>query len=242
MLSLPFLSQLPTSGETMNYCRTFRDRRRQRFRLPALTISQLDMWSKMTDCSFLLTESSNSQMSKDFLVNLVELIQQANFQTIWALRFEDYWTRHLTCIDLLKMLVLHSLQLNPSSLTARQCPITVAAVRDAVDEKDWLKLLNRALSGVSTLYIILDSEMLAEMTQDSPYAATRLLEMFSKALSSTIFKVVVSTTAIDETHIRRNWRLESWKKIMIANPEGKRKLPQPRTYSSQQRFKRRRRT
>jgi hypothetical protein len=142
---------------------------------------------------------------------------------------------------LLKVLALHSLQLNPCSLTAGQYPITVAAVRDAVDEKDWLKLLNRALSGVSTLYIILDSELLAQMTQDSPYAATRLLEMFSRILSSTIFKIVVSTTAIDERHIRRNWDLESWTRITISNPEGKRKFADMRTYSAQQRLKRRRR-
>jgi len=241
MLSLPFLSQLPTPGETMHFCRTIRNRRRQRLGLPAPSVSQLEMWSQEQNCSFLFTESFSSQTSKDFPVSLVEAIQEVDLPTIWALRFEDYWTKPLTCVDLLKMLVLHALQVNLGALTTAPYPITVAALRDAAEEKDWLVILNRALYGVSILYIILDAEVLDQMTRHRPYIATRLLELFPRILSSTIIKIVVSAAVIDESYVRRNWDQDRWTKIMISNLMGKRKLEMRRSAPIQQRIKRRRR-
>lgn len=118
ILSLPFLSQLPTSGDTMRYCRTMRERRRKRLTLPPLTVQQLEKWSKDRRCSFLFTESRSTKHAKDFLVDFVDVVLAAGFPSIWALRFEDYWKRSLDVLDLVKMSLLHSLQANPGALQA----------------------------------------------------------------------------------------------------------------------------
>jgi len=123
-------------------------RRRNRTGLLLPDVPQLQVWSKCARSSFLITESSSGQAAKDFLINLIELIRNNDRRILWALRSPDYWERSLTGVDILRMLLIQSLQINSAALTSKDHPITMTHLREVVDESDWFALLSRALTGM----------------------------------------------------------------------------------------------
>lgn len=125
-----------------------RQQRRIRSNLILPNATDLQKWADQKYSSFLVTESSTSQAAKNFLVEILQAIREARFPVLWALRFANYWDSSLTCIDILRMLVLQALQINPDALTMGSNPITMTRLREVVDEVDWLLILNRALQGV----------------------------------------------------------------------------------------------
>jgi hypothetical protein len=188
----------------------------------------------------LFTHSSNTQVSKDFLVDIVGLIREASVPVIWALRFKDFWDKPFTSTDLVKTLINQALQINPDILTSGSHPPTVASFRDAVDERDWLKILDRLLQGVPMLYIVLDADLVGYAIRQNGFETTKLLELFTRVVTSTAVKIMVSDTVIDESYARRNWDLLHWRKVGLENLQGKRKAVTG-TSLAHRRAKRRRR-
>lgn len=223
----------------MNYCRTLRNRRQKRFALPAPSIDQLQQWSRAEGGTFVFTRCNSGQASKDFLVNLIDVIQEAKLPVIWALRFENYWDTLLTYRDLLKMLVIQSLQVKPDALTTGAFPVTVGSFREAIDEKDWLSILSRVLGGMPIIYIVLDADVLGHAMQYNAFATTKLLELAPRIITTTV-KVVVAETAVDNGYLRRNWSNSDWVQVHIDGMGGKRKGGVSRSITHQ-RLKRRRR-
>jgi hypothetical protein len=239
ILSLPIMSYLPTPGQVMNYCRSIRDRRKQRYRLTPPTVRQFEDWSKGDATSFIFTLTGSSQVSQDFLVDSIETIRSSNRPIMWAMRFESYWEKPLTHIDLIKVLVLQCLQINPAVLRTDPFPPTVAAFLDAADEKDWLSLLNRTAKGMPMLYVVLDADVLRNAVDNSRFAVARFLESLVRIVSSTSVKIVVDGTAIDRDYIRRSWDARQWSEARIEDGGGKRRPTA--VYPTQRRTKRRRR-
>ena len=213
ILSASFLEKLPTSGESLRYCQSMQQRRRDRSKLILPNTNDLQKWADQKHSSFLVTESSTSQAAKDFLVELLQVIREARFPVLWALRFADYWESDLTCIDILRMLVLQVLQINPDALTTGSNPITMTHLREAVDETDWLSILNRALQGVQQIYIVLDADLLSHVTNHNRYLATRWVEGFPRTITGTVVKLFVSRYGVDEGYASRNWDSGGWVKL-----------------------------
>ena len=213
ILTMPFAEHLPASGECLRFCQSMvkRTRHSSRFLLPDTT--QLQAWSDLPRSSFIIVQSTSAQVAKAFLVNLVDLIREKNFRILWTLRFPDYWERKLTNLDILRMLVIQSLQINPQALTSSEHPITMTHLREAVDERDWLVLLNRALTGLSYVYIILDADLLSHATGKDRYVATKLIEAFPIMITSTVVKLIVSNAGLDEEYASRHWDPNCWSKL-----------------------------
>jgi hypothetical protein len=146
-------------------------------------------------------------------VEIVDLIRASDGRILWALRFADYWERHLSGADILRMLVIQALQINPKALTSNVHPITMSHLREAVDERDWLMILNRAIAGLPFVYIVLDADLLGHATGQDRYLATKLIEAFPRIVDSTVVKVVVSTAGLDERYASSNWDPECWSKL-----------------------------
>jgi hypothetical protein len=53
-------------------------------------------------------------------------------------------------------------------------------LREAVDERDWPLLLNRALVGIPYAYIVLYADLLGHATGQDRHLATKLIEAFPK--------------------------------------------------------------
>lgn len=213
ILDMSFATNLPASGECLGFCQSMVKRSRCRTRILLPNIAQLQRWSSHPRSSLLVTKCSSGQAARDFLVHLVGVIRASDCQVLWAFRFADYWARNLTSIDILRMLVIQALQINPKCLTSSLYSITMTHLREAVDEKDWLNLLNRAVAGLSFVYIVLDADLLGHATGQDRYLSTKLIEAFTKVVNSTVVKVVISTSGIDETYAENNWDPDCWSKL-----------------------------
>jgi hypothetical protein len=213
ILDMSFATNLPASGECLGFCQSMVKRSRCRTRILLPNIAQLQRWSSHPRSSLLVTKCSSGQAARDFLVHLVGVIRASDCQVLWAFRFADYWVRNLTSIDILRMLVIQALQINPKCLTSSLYSITMTHLREAADEKDWLNLLNRAVAGLSFVYIVLDADLLGHATGQDRYLSTKLIEAFTKVVNSTVVKVVISTSGIDETYAENNWDPDCWSKL-----------------------------
>jgi hypothetical protein len=221
ILNMPFAEHLPASGECLRFCQSMVKRTRYGSRLLLPNTTQLQDWSDRPQSSFLFFQSTSVQVAKAFLINLVDLIREQNFRILWALRFPDYWERKLTNLDILRMLVIQSLQINPHVLTSSAHPITITHLREAVNERDWLVLLNRALIGLSYVYIVLDADLLSHATGQDRYVATKLVEAFPTMVTSTVVKLIVSNAGVDEDYASRHWDPDCWSKLNTDSGTGR---------------------
>lgn len=137
------------------------------------------------------------------------------------------------------MLVIHSLQAKPDALTTGAFPVTVGSFREAVDEKDWLSILNRVVTGMPVMYIVLDADVLGHAMQYNTFATTKLLELVPRLITTTV-RIVVAETAVDNGYLRRNWNSSDWVEVHIDDVGGKRKGGLSRSVTHQRRKRRRR--
>ena len=200
ILSMSFLEKLPTSGESLEYCQSIRRRSQHRMRLQLPDVSRLSTWASEPTNSLLVLQGTSSTVSKAFMVDLIDLVRDAKMPIIWALRYANYWDSPTTSIDILRMLVLQALQINPQAMARGPHPVTMAGMREAATEKDWLEILARALQGVPRIFIALDSGFLSHVTANDRHQATQLVDSFRSRLVNSV-KVFASASNLEETYV-----------------------------------------
>lgn len=199
------MKRLPSSGESLGYCRSMRVRRRDRTKLLLPAISTLQQWASEPKSSVLLMQSGSDQASKDFSAELTTLIRDTNLPIIWALRFPNYWQSELSWTDVLSMLVLQAIQLNPQALTDGSHPLTLKHLREAASEDDWLLILGRALLGIVRVFIVLDTDIIAHATGLDKYQAARHIESMGQKLIPTFTKIFTSRSTVQQTYVKEHW-------------------------------------
>lgn len=199
------MERLPSSGDSLGYCRSMRARRRDRTKLLLPAISTLQHWASEPKSSVLLTQSSSDQASKDFTVDLTTLIRDTSLPIIWALRFTNYWQSELSWTDVLKILVLQAIQLNPQALTDGSHPLTLKHLREADSEEAWLLILRRTLHGIVRVFIVLDTDIIAHATHNDKYRAARHIESLGQDLTPTYTEIFTSKSTVQQTYIQEHW-------------------------------------
>jgi hypothetical protein len=212
ILSLPFTSNLPTSGECYYYCQSMQQRRWSRKMIMFPDKSQIEEWSTRRTTSVLINDTTSGRASKDFLVVLINIIRATKLPILWALRFPNFWERDMSCIDVLRMLVLQALQINPQALNRDSYRLSVAQFREASTEEDWLAILNQALQGLPQVYIILDADLLGHASGQNRYLATRWVEKLPQLLEVPI-KLFICASSLDLSYISRTWKPEEWLRL-----------------------------
>ena len=209
ILSLSFMSNLPTSGESLGYCQSVRARGSVRDSYHSPELSTLETWSSEPRSSMLLTQTSSTQTAKNFFVDLTLLIRESKYPIIWALRYPNFWDKNLTYVDILRMLVIQAIQINPGAISGTT-PITAIHLREASNAIDWLNILKRALTGIPQVYIVIDADLLSFTSENSTYRSTRMIEKFPEILTAMNVKIVVSMANIDQEYVAKNWDPKSW--------------------------------
>lgn len=200
ILSISFLEKLPTSGESLEYCQSIRRRSRRRLELPLPEVSRLSHWAALRRHSLLILRGGSLTVSKAFLIDLIDLVRDTKLPIIWALRYANYWESSNTCIDVLRMLVLQSLQMNPRVLAQGPNPITFAHMREAASTADWLRILAHALHGLPRIFIALDSGLLSHVTTNDKGEATELVDLLLSGLPGSV-KIFVSAVNLQPNYI-----------------------------------------
>ena len=199
MLSLPIWDSLPSSGESLQFCRSLRRRNRQLPRLSQLDLNTLEAWSEKQRSSFLLINSSVPVMARTFMVDLIDLILENRLPIIWALRYSDYWDRRTSTTDVMRILLVQCMQLGADRLLDGPFPLTVEQLREAASLDDWVALLSQLLSRVGNAFLVLDAALLEHATSFERCEILEMLEVLRSKLSSNV-KIVTSSSMVGRAY------------------------------------------
>ncbi|RDW68601.1 hypothetical protein BP5796_09258 [Coleophoma crateriformis] len=213
----PFMSDVPPSSASLKYCWTFSRRQQQAIALSQSEIDLLHFCSEDNNISYMIMETHNPSDDKALLLSLLQQIQAAHRPVIWALRFADYQNRSLCLEDILRTLVLHSLEINRSTLALSAFPITLSSLRAASSQSDWLSILNRSLAGLEKVYIIIDPDLLRFAAENNRCLAVDLLLALKDSITGTRLKIIISSFGINKSYFSQHSTAGSWKVIQINN-------------------------
>ncbi|KAL8961828.1 MAG: hypothetical protein Q9193_001671 [Seirophora villosa] len=200
MLTLPLWGSLPTSGESLGFCRSMRKRRRERLRLPLPDVQKLETWSTRDSNAILLIDTYNALVAKTFMIDLVDLILDSRLPIIWALRFPNYWDQPMGAVDIARTLVLQAMQLGADRLLNSPFPVTVEQLREAASFGEWIAILNRLLSGTTNAFMVLDADLLAHATTHERSQALEMLDLLRTELSGNV-KIVTATSCVSRGYV-----------------------------------------
>lgn len=199
ILSLSLWNSLPTSGESLQFCRSLRNRRRDPMRLPLPEVERLNAWTLQQNNSLLLIDTYTPAVAKAFMIDLIDLILSNRMPVIWALRFGDYRDQRLNGIDIIRMLVLQAMQVGGSDLLDSPFPVTVEQLREAASLREWVAILRHLLTSISHAFIVLDADLIAHATAYDRSESLEMLEMLRLELSSNV-KIVTAASSVSRAY------------------------------------------
>lgn len=161
------------------------------------------------------------------MVDLLDLFHDAKLPMIWALRYADYWKISTSCTDVLRMLVLNALQINPDALLNDPNPISVTHIREAANVIDWVRILDQALRGVPRAFVILDADLLNHVTENDRRRGTELVEMLRSQLSSVV-KISVSASTVQRSYVGQRKEMDECITLRMDSSDGRQKGPRRR--------------
>lgn len=196
LMSFMSASPLATPELSMNYFMVRRNRNRRRGLDHSSYFQdapQLRVWESQSESSQIAVYGGHDtrQAIRDFAVDAIELIKEAQIPVIWALDMPHSKTQY-TAVDVIKYLVSQVLRMNHRLLDERSAALNAARFQSATTVAEWLSILGCVLEGLPQAYFIIDLGLLQkEMGVD--LAWSELFEKFFEALKErgtrTIIKV-----------------------------------------------------
>ena len=133
--------------------------------------------------------------AKDFAADIVGLLRKTSMPTAWVLNpSHEVTSAKPTAIDVLKQIVLQVLKMNWTLLDERSLSLNAAKFQSASSESDWFGLLGSALTGLPSLHVVIDTEIVKpRLPYDFswPAAFRRLFEDLSARDIATPIKVIL---------------------------------------------------
>ena len=227
MLSLPLWKSLPTSGESLEFCRSMRNRRRERTKLLLPDVKKLETWASQRNNAVLLIDTYMPIVAKRFMVDLIDLILDNRLPIIWALRYVNYWDQRTSATDVIRMLVLQTMQVSADRLLDSAFPVTVEQLREAASLSEWVAILNHLLCSISHAFIALDADLLAHATSHERSETLEMLDMLRLKLSGNV-KIVTATSSVNRAYAEELEHSNACVKIQTGNAGDWRRPRRPR--------------
>jgi hypothetical protein len=226
--SLPFFTKVPSHEEALQYCRSMS--RRRYARVPC-SLSSNDMhilrtWFMNKESAVLIGEAHGIRTSsRDFAVNLLDLVRQTQISAIWALPAPRIIDNIPDIEDILACLVIQVLELNPSVLSTGVNPISTRHFKAPGTLEKWLQILQRSMQGMKSLLIVLDFTMLqACLRKSNVLEPEEFLEMLVSmtGIQGGTLKVVALTWKLEPIMVRH--REDSLEPQVVSTDPGPRKV------------------
>ncbi|KAI2619517.1 hypothetical protein GGS26DRAFT_572530 [Hypomontagnella submonticulosa] len=155
-----FPNDLPGTDDSLAYCRSMRDRRRQRnpTLLPAQALSILKYWVAEPSSSLLLAQGQGIKTSSlDFATNFLDIILERGYPVMWALPSPTEENKSVpSAITIFQSLVSQALSLDPGVVSEGSNPVTVKHFKSATSIQQWLTLFERCISSFPRLFLVID--------------------------------------------------------------------------------------
>ncbi|CAO2649161.1 Nn.00g101100.m01.CDS01 [Neocucurbitaria sp. VM-36] len=236
MLSLPLWNLLPTSGDSLQFCRSMRNRRRERTRLPLPDIKKLEAWSSQRKHAVLIIDTYMPIVANSFMVDMIDLILDNGMPIVWALRYTDYWDQEPSITNIIRTLVVQAMQLGASHLLEGPFPVTVEQLREAAGLGDWVAILKQLLSSISHAFIALDADLLSHAAAHERSMALEMIDNLRLELSSNV-KIVIAMSSVSRAYADELERSNACVKIQTGSAGDWRKLGRPGPHKTRFRWR-----
>jgi len=159
--------------------------------------AQLQAWASSGSSSLILIKGSIAakNTTKNLATDIVSLVKDTKVPVIWALNARrEAAPNNPGPVEVLKQLVLQSLQLNTTLMDEYTVSTNVSRFRSARSEKEWFDLLGSVLEGLPNLFIIVDIETLGSRSGELlnwPAAFMFLFQELTARNVGTILKVAL---------------------------------------------------
>jgi hypothetical protein len=176
-----------------------RNRRRERVQLPLPDVKKLESWASEKNNVVLVIDTDVPITAKTFMVDLIDLILYNGMPIVWAMRYADYWDQRISIVDILRMLVLQTMQVGADRLLDSPFPVTVEQFREAASLGDWVAILRHLISGMNHTFIALDADLLAHATVHERGMVLEMLDTLRMELPGNV-KIVITMSSIDRIY------------------------------------------
>lgn len=193
-----------------------RRRYRERTRLPLPDVKRLETWTLQRKNAILLIDTYIPRTAKTFMVDLIDLILENGMPIVWALRFADYMNRRMSVTDIIRTLVLQTMQASAEELLNSPFPVTVEQLRGAASVSDWVAIFRRLLSSIGHVFIALDADLLAHVTEHERGLALEMLDILRSELSDNV-KIVLAMSSVTRAYAEELEHLDACVRIQTGN-------------------------
>jgi hypothetical protein len=164
---------------------------------------KMQNWNSSIASSLIMVKGSHRLRKhiKSFCADAIRLLRESNTPVLWALKTSEPQTPtptdNTTTIDIIKSLILQTINLNPTLHTERSLCSRLQIYLSAKTEADWLVLLASMLEGIPLLYIIIDIQLLSTSASELssgfswPAGISRLFKELSDRDSKTVVRVMM---------------------------------------------------
>ena len=136
------------------------------------------------------------------MTDVAGIIRKSSLPVIWGFRFPDHWNMNLTLVDLVRMLVFQALESNPGALSIGINPLTMSHLREATNLQDWIRILGRVLYQLPRIFILLDGDLLSQVTQSDRLESAMFTELLRTNMATSV-KIMIPTTSLNQEYIQK---------------------------------------
>ncbi|KAK1464543.1 hypothetical protein CTAM01_17063 [Colletotrichum tamarilloi] len=161
--TVSLLEDTAVADDSLAWCRSMRNRRRQKAptQLPLSELHKLEAWTSDPSSSLLLAEGQGVKTSSlDFAADFLDIVLEQGYPVIWALSSivieHDNDSLLPSVSGIIRSLISQALALNDTMVSEGINPLTPKHFKSAVSIGQWLNILDRCLSTLKRLFIILD--------------------------------------------------------------------------------------
>ncbi|KAH0547671.1 hypothetical protein FGG08_000160 [Glutinoglossum americanum] len=195
ILGIPLVEQLPNPDSVLDQWLTMRNRRRRTTKLPrrgmysgqSIWLSKtLEQWAQSNDSSLLFAKRpprAYQNVARDFIADVVEHVRSSEVPVVWALQDANSELPLSSHLDVLRILVLQILKINPEVILNKASPITAARFQCARTEAQWLELLETCLTGLDQIYVVIDAQLLWRVSDDNMPSEVPLIGLFQEFIN-----------------------------------------------------------
>jgi hypothetical protein len=154
------LEDTPEANESLEHCRSMRNRRRQKLptQFPSAQLLRFKEWIADPVSSLLLATGQGVRTSAiDFAADFLDAVLEQGYPVLWALPSSvEEQSFAPTVRGILRSLVMQALVLNPGAVSEGANPVRMQQFRSAVSIEQWFKLLERCVVGMARLFVVID--------------------------------------------------------------------------------------
>ncbi|TDZ26513.1 hypothetical protein Cob_v001431 [Colletotrichum orbiculare MAFF 240422] len=163
---LIMLEDTPVADDTLAWCRSMRNRRRQKAptQLPLQELSRLKSWLLSPESSLLLASGQGVKTSAlDFAANFLDAILEKRSPVVWALpgtAIDLDGRADISMTGVLKSLISQALSINSDIVSEGINPLTAKHFKAATSIQQWFDILKRCVSSFKYLFLVIDASVI----------------------------------------------------------------------------------